>query len=454
MNICRLLYMKKQSAVYSFIIFTSLLFLSFLSQPVSALAPGADESNADYKYDRGFLVVKQQEFINEHGDLAIKKFRIKGLKKTRRSLVLNQTKTEPGQSLSEFNPHGFVNRLQRRNIFSDIELSYIAENDMAVIEISLEEKWTFIPLPVFYRNSYDTVYGIYILESNLLGYGKTLFTGGTGSSLGWNGILGYVDPEFLSSDFKMNLFLSYKNQIYQNGDVHGEIRSEYQAAEYSVRTDIGYGFGDSFTLFLSGGYQSYSVHKNYEDSLNPPDSLKYRTGSVIIDVRRLDYYEYFYYGFTGRVEAGRSFPADSEFSDFNTFELRTRYALRLFSYNRVSFDLRFFTGDIPDIAMERPAGSSGFRTLPAEIIVSDRYASGTVSFERPFLRYGWGAVTLLAFWEQGAFRDNIDTYYFYGPGGGVLVYLKRIAFPALGFNYAVNLKTGNGEFSVSAGFAF
>ena len=31
---------------------------------------------------------------------------------------------------------------------------------------------------MFYSNGETTVYGIYILESNFMGYGKTIFTGG------------------------------------------------------------------------------------------------------------------------------------------------------------------------------------------------------------------------------------------------------------------------------------
>jgi len=71
------------------------------------------------------------------------------------------------------------------------------------------------------------------------------------------------------------------------------------------------------------------------------------------------------------------------------------------------------------------------------------------------LRFSRAAVTILCFWEQGVYnKDNSPYNNYYGPGGGVLLYLKRIAFPAVGFNYARNLKTGNSEFSVNVGFAF
>ena len=147
-------------------------------------------------------------------------------------------------------------------------------------------------------------------------------------------------------------------------------------------------------------------------------------------------------------------PADKNSEGYMTSEFKMDWSFKVLSFHRISLSAFGFYGDTPVIAEKRIGGRQGFRTIPADIITSGKYASGTVSYEFPFLKYSWGAVTLLSFWEQGIFKTDENTETFYGPGAGILFHLKRIAIPALGFNYARNLKTETNEFSVAAGFSF
>ncbi len=413
----------------------------------------AGTAGNDYKYEREYLQRNLDGFIAIHGDLTIKEIRINGLSRTRRGHVLGHSASGPGRPVSTFDPHGFVNRLTRRNIFSDIDIAYAAEDGMAVILIDVKEKWTLIPLPFYYSNSNNTSYGFFLIESNLLGYGKSLFLGGAASSLGWSGSIGYFDPEIMSTNFRMSIFLSYKNSLYRNGDIHGNVYREYRSREQFARLDLGYAFTEHFSLFLSGARRRILTEMDSGAKFNIPDSQEEASGAVIADVRDLVFFEYFYYGLWGRLEASRHFPTDEASVGYGTLEARLGYAKRVLSYNRVSLFLEGFLCDAPEIALYRIGGKPGSRILPAEIIVSRRHASATVSWERPVLRYSWGAVTLLAFWEQGVFDDGSTGHSFYGPGAGVLVYLKRVAFPAVSFNYAVNLPTRGGEFSAAIGFS-
>lgn len=433
----------------------AILFTLFLIFAVNSLLHASDKSVNDnnYKYDREYLSGIKNEFIINNGDLIIKEFSIKGAKKTRHSYIMSQTKTRPGHTLSSFDSHQFVNRLKMKNIFSDIEIIYINDSGTAVIEIILTEKWTIIPLPMFSSNSRNTVYGLFILESNLLGYGKNLFTGGTWSNSGWSGMLGYIDPSFLNTDFRFNLFLIYKNSIYQNGDMDGRLLSEYKSVEKNARLDLGHGFKNRYYIYITGAYQSQSVDDNYKDSFNIPESHENFKSGLIFNINTLKYYEHFYYGFLMQSDFSEHIPAKGSSKNYTTSELRIDYSFKVFSFHKISANAFGFYGDIPEIAQRRIGGKPGFRTIPADIIISDKYASGTVSYEFPFLKYRWGAVTLLSFWEQGIFKNYKNTEPFYGPGAGLFFYLKRIAIPAVGFNYARNLKTGKNEFSVSGGYS-
>jgi hypothetical protein len=446
---------KKNSRIKTIIFFIFPLIFTIANSSFSITSAFARENNDNnYKYDREYLQGRKNEFIINNGDLIIREFIIRGAKKTRPSLILNQTDTKPGQPLSTFNSHEFVNRLKKKNIFSDIEINYINSSGSAVIEIVLTEKWTIIPIPMFSSNSRNTAYGLYILESNLMGYGKTLFTGGTWSNSGWSGILGYIDPSLLSTNARLNLFLIYKNFIYQNGDLEGNLLREYRSVEQKARMDLGYGFRNRYFFYISGGYESSSVDKKYEENLNIPEEQKNYKAGLLFNINRLKYYEYLFYGLAMQSGFYEHIPADKDYDRYMIWEFKMNWSFKVFSFHRLSFIASGSYGDTPVIARERIGGRDGFRTIPADIITSDKYASGTVSYELPFLRYRWGTVTLLTFWEQGIFKNNDDSKTFYGPGAGILFYMKRLAIPALGFNYARNLKTETNEFSVSAGFTF
>jgi len=430
----------------------SQLLLLFFCYSAAASTNNGNDNN--YKYSREYLLSQKVEFIINNGDLAIREFRVLGLKKTRLSYILNQTDTKPGDNVSAFDPHEFVNRLKRKNIFSDIEVLYINESGMAVIQIIVSEKFTIIPIPMFSSNSRNTAYGLYILESNLMGYGKNLFTGATWSESGWSGILGYTDHSLLNSDFRLNLFLIHKNFIYQNGDPEGYLLSKYKSRENVARLDLGYGFSSRYFFYISGSHQMLTVDDNYSKSYNIPESREDFRAAFLFNINSLKYYEYFYYGFRFNYEASEFIPLIKDSKRYYSTEINMDYSIKVLSFHRITLYTAGYYGTAHGIARKRIGGKTGFRTLPADIITSDKFATGTISYEFPFLKYNWGAVTLLTFWEHGIFSNEDKSYIFNGPGAGILFYLKRVAVPPIGFNYARNMETGNSEFSVSAGFTF
>lgn len=442
---------KTVSYTAAIILITKILLL-FLYNPAAASTHTGNDNN--YKYSREYLLSQKIEFIINNGDLVINEFRVRGLKKTRLSYILNQTDTRPGGKLSEFDSHEFVNRLRKKNIFSDIEVLYINESGMAIIEVIISEKHTIIPIPMFSSNSRNTVYGLYILESNLMGYGKNLFTGVTWSESGWSGILGYIDHSLLNSDFRLNFFLIHKNYIYQNGDPEGYLLSEYKSKENNTRLDLGYGFSSRYFFYISGSHQLLKVDDNYSNSYNMPESREDFRAALLFSINSLKYYEYFYYGFRLNYEASEFIPVIKNSSRYYSTEMNMDYSIKVFSFHRITLYTAGYYSNAPDIAQKRIGGKTGFRTLPADIITSDKFATGTISYEFPFMKYSWGAVTLLSFWEHGIFSSGEESYIFNGPGAGILFYLKRVAIPAIGFNYARNIETDNNEFSVSAGFTF
>lgn len=413
-----------------------------------------EENGDDLLYDREILTGAKDKFMTENGDLPIHGIEIHGLEKTKKSVVLNESGITAGDKLSVFNPHRFINNLNKKNLFTDIHINYTRESEEVVIDLYLHEKWTVIPLPMFYSNGDSIVYGFFILESNFLGYAKTVFTGATYSANSKSAVFGYIDPSVCGTYFAANLFLFYKDSIDRNGTIDKVISQEFSSRQKLARIDAGYSLSNSIKLFLSEGYHDGIVDRHYSHSMKAPDSQNFYLTGALIKFDLLRYYEYLYYGLKGEMKCYTHIPVE-EGNLYNTAEYKIDYSHKIFNFHRITFHSSGSSGNRPTVLEERISGKTGTRSLPPDIISADNYASYSIIYEFPFFRFSRGAVTLLCFWEQGIYNRDHSPYNNYsGTGGGILFYLKRVAFPAFGFNYAQNLKTGNREFSVNIGFAF
>jgi hypothetical protein len=415
----------------------------------------SEEELTNMKYDREFLIDKRDAFIEFNGDLPVTEIIIKGLKKTNREIILSETGIIPGDTLSAFDPHLFINRMKKKNIFTEIGINYIKGESGAIIEITVEEKWTLIPIPVVSSNRHGTSYGLYIMDSNFLGYGKYLFAGGTLSSDRGTAMIGYIDPSIAGSRFRGSLFLSYRNEVYQNAGMDYILYREYKAEKGTARLDLGYSITEKLKLFASGGYEQGSVDRGYNESLDMPDNEKAWLTGTIVKYEHLVHYEYLYYGPKLEVNCFRHIAAGEKYSGYATAAYKFDYSFRLIDYNRFSIASNGAKGSRPAIFEETLGGKPGGRTLPAEIVTADSYINYTITAEYPFLRYKWGAITLLAFWEHGMYENNSEgKQVYYGPGAGTMFYLRRIALPAMGFNIARNLESDSTEYSFSIGMSF
>ncbi|HPS58337.1 MAG TPA: hypothetical protein PK514_09540 [Spirochaetota bacterium] len=413
----------------------------------------AGNGSEDWKYEKKYLYEQRDNFIKEYGDLEIKEFRITGNTKTRAWTILREIHADTGKPLSFFDCYHTVNSLKKKNLFSSIELKYAPAGGGVAVEIHIAEKWTIIPIPLFNSNGNKLSAGLYILETNFLGFGTTIFTGGSISTAGNSAIFGFVDPALLGSNARLNLFFSYKKIIYETGDMEENLFNEYRSVSRLARIDAGWSFPLGISAYLSGGYRESVIDSGYGNTSNAPDSAKICPLGILFNIDRLYHYEYLYYGL--KLDSGwyHGFNAHDE-GDYNYGQYMAQYSFKLFSYHRLTIHSSGAYGDRPEIMGERISGKTGSMTLPADIISSDRWINGSIVYEYPLLRFSWGALTVLAFWEQGVFGgSDINPAHYYGPGCGTLLYLKKIALPAMGFNLGHNMKTGGTEFSFYVGMS-
>jgi hypothetical protein len=298
------------------------------------------------------------------------------------------------------------------------------------------------------------MYGIYLVESNFLGYGKTLVGGVAFSATDKSITIGYMDPSIYDTRFAANLFFLYKDMVVENCTMDKFIFSEYKVKQKMFLADIGWSFTDEIKGFLSGGYIMCGVDQGYKDSFNPPQSEDFYRYGIYLNYNSIAYYEYLFFGLKSIVR----FYTYSPSHDDNTYRVvnyEFDYSHKLFKYHKITFFSSGSKGNRPALIEDRLGGKNGSRTLTAGIIPSDNYINYSIIYEYPLVKFKAGALTALLLWEQGIYsNDDSKNNKYLGPGAGLLFYLKRIAFPAIGLNYAKNLKTKEHEISANVNSRF
>lgn len=409
-------------------------------------------------YEKEYLDKQKSDFISDNGNLVISSVIVTGNIKTRESLILRAVGNIEGKFLTDFSPYDAVNRLNGRGIFSYINITYMKdENNEVIIGVHVKEKVTLIPIPMYIDNGHSTTYGLFVMENNFLGLNKRIFIGGMYSTLSKSFMGGYTDDSFLGSNFNYNIFSSYANSEIETGDQEERLFQKYRSESINLSMGFGYYISRYVNLRIINGYRSSEIDGEYKENLNEPGSGEKIFSGCQIVINRMRYNEFLNFGIRGKVDVSENFTLEDPDSEtdkhYTTSKITAEYSHKILKSNKLRFFISGAAGDQPVIFQDRIGSREGFQTLPGDIIASDWYLGSKTSYEIPVTKFSWGFATVLAFWEQGTFKNAADeNMAYYGPGAGLRLYLKRVAIPAIGFNYARNMKTGLNQLSFSVGF--
>lgn len=410
-----------------------------------------------------FAEINKEEFINARdafiksdGDRIINDIVVKGNRKTKKSEIINKINVKAGKYLSEFDPEHSVQELRRLKLYSKIKIEYIPlEEKLVNITIIVDEKISLIPLPFMRFTGDSKTYGFMLMDLNFFGYQKNLWVGGFWETEGFNYLLGYMDPSVMGSNYFLNIITSTGNKEFENADREGDIYRIYRAKSSFSSLSLGYKLSDNWKFAILNRYYNLRVDNDYNESINPPQSGRFYKPGANVEFDNLYFSRLFNYGMKARIEYERGIVLNEGAGDFDHVNTFVEYNLEACKEDRFIFNISGGTGNDPAILFKQIAGSPGFRTLPYGKVFTNKYLAGSINYEIPLHKGRFLTSTAIGFYEGGGMRnDNTgEVDYFYGPGGGFRLYLKKIAFPAVGFNAAYNIITKNSEFSLSIGFS-
>ncbi len=386
-------------------------------------------------------------------DPIITRIEVTGLKRSKDSLIKHLCGIQPGDRLSEFNPVACKNSMMKSGLFSEVTIDTVISENSAVIHIHALEKWTLIPMPFAASNSNSSMAGFFLMDMNMLGLNKKLFVGGIYSTYGWKTNLGIIAPHIGSSNYTGSIFSEISDYRYENADAKGEVYEQYDARLQKAGYSLGYKFFNMLTLSVTGNYNNTDVYNRVDTTKDDIRDARALGQGLSLRIDTMRHTGTFLHGLYLRTDYTHGIPLGSTGAEYDSVESRLVYSFGGFSDHLVKFYGHAGTGDMPDAFEERIGGKPGFRALPPEQIPADTYAGGFIAYEIPWLYLSWGTITAQGYWENGMYsRTESPVTYFYGPGGGFRLYLKKIAIPAVGIDTTYNFEERSLEMSAAVGF--
>ncbi len=379
--------------------------------------------------------------------LRISEIEISGNTRTREGAILRIGSVNPGEILEPGTITRLEDNLIKSGLFARSSVGVEALPDRTVkLSIEVEEKWTLLPIPVFFTDGDSIMGGVVVIESNLAGTAKNLISGVMGGTDGLSVFAVYVDPAVLQSSWKITLSGAAGTQEEEIDTPDGEFAYLIQGESLSASFGLGYAFGESLEIGSRVRFQEY-IADTVEGIALPADTYLEQQ-----------------FGLQGRWDTTRPYGALLKGIDVSlegallfqsseyTAKGKAEYFVPTIAGQRLRLLLQGGYGEKPFYLEDPVSGQDGFRTLPFGKATADDYVSISTGYDVPVLERGWGALVLTGFYELGWYSASyIGSHLFQGPGGGFRIYLRKVAVPALGLDLAYNLESDALVFSVALG---
>jgi outer membrane protein assembly factor BamA len=341
-----------------------------------------------------------------------------------------------------------ISSIRQLGVFSDVTANTKEEDGATLVTISVREKWTLFPFPMFRTSGSKTSFGAFLLEMNVFGLLKTMYSGVMFSNDGISVMGGFMDPSLFGSRFSWNAFALYGKDIFEDSTARGDIFRRYKSEKLSFTIGLGYTVSNPLMVSIFTEYKNSSIISESSE-FAPPDSASILSFGTRIQFNKQVFRSWFPEGMMLNFQGAASLTRRAETDSGYSLKLTGQQNIAIGSQTRWGLSCAAGISALPETMQERIGGKPGYMTLPANTLIARDYWSVSTQIEYQLINLSWATITGLVFAEYGAFTQHRgDWLQFYGPGAGMRVYLKKVALPAMGLDVSWNLR----NHEVFAGF--
>jgi outer membrane protein assembly factor BamA len=339
-----------------------------------------------------------------------------------------------------------------KELFSEVDVNIVGNR----INIKVKDRWTLIPIPMAIAQSgQDTKFGLFVLETNLFGYGKTGVLGGLFSQSQSNFFAMYKDPEVAFTDWMFGAYFSSSQKIEYLYDGEENIFGDNRNIN-GAGLSLGYAFSEKIKsdLNITIADVDYKTLNNYPE----PEDYKTSSAGLNLDWDDATFRYYYKEGWIGHFEMQRQFWRDDDTPESYQLRLQVSGEKNVFLEHVLQVQISGAYQDGGDERdLMRVGAKRGFRGIPDSGAWVDKYMTAAFDYQIPLWRSRIGTWTVAPFFDVGYLdqptsngREKIS---YTALGIGTYLYLRKLAIPGVGVQVGHNDTYQDTFFEVTIGFS-
>jgi len=397
------------------------------------------------------LLILFSTFLSLFAESIISDIQIEGLKRTKEETVLRIIQLRPGDTWTEDYDQKIEQRLRQSGIFQqDFSIETRQQGNEVELLLQLQDKWTLLAIPFFTVSQGKSSGGAFVLDSNAFGKKHLIVTSVMFGNDAGGLFMMYQVPNIGGSNFNLLQTFVYN----QNDELYTDITGKTKQISFSTQS-IGAGISISgqWKDRWSAGISPSLYYISLSDRSNAMEDEEYWSVPIRLQYSWSNMYLFplFQQGISlsgeTQVSLGKYIYPEQEITA--TFSLVPVEWIQLQSYGRY----KITGGEISSYVQLGKERSS--KSLPDDQIAASSIISGEASAEFRIIPFSFGSLTLPMFYEIGLFKGYDDESIFYhGAGGGLRLYIDKVAVPAMGLEYHQNFNGAGGNLTFSIGMSF
>lgn len=371
------------------------------------------------------------------GEELVNDLRIDGLKRTQPAVVERLLARFMGRRVDDIDLDDVDAILRQTGLFSRTEAAIQFDGEEApVLTVSVEEKWTILPIPMFFAGSDGIVFGGTVMDMNAFGLGDKAFLGGLYSSNASFGFASYMHAPDSLKAFGWSI-----STAYSSGETNVEDAEENTLLPYGEdAVDLSLGLtrklNNLFSLETNLGFKGKSVDGDAVDSMwAVPISIGFAArwkpvwDGVFLSQRS--------------VFAKATYSAALQGDSFSSVSGRAEFAHSIVRGLRLVSQAGAFKGiDVPVIFM--PGQMETATALFSKDFRSASLAGASLGLEQRIADLKIGLLSATFSYQIATVEDiRSERTFAHGPSWGLRFYLAKLAVPAMEFGTVYNVESGD-----------
>jgi hypothetical protein len=398
----------------------------------------------------------QAQDENDAGGNRISSLSISGLKRTRLSTAERPLKKYIGIETDKLDTNEVWADIINAGILEPLSVEIqTVESGEQVLMVTVREKWSIFPLPIFMTGTGGMSAGGVIYDANAFGLNDKLFLTGIYFSDGWLVAGGYMHAPPRGRIPGWGVMANFSRENRHDRDQRDNVLRRFDLDTIAIGARINSYLLENSDLLSASAYVAYErkILRNPEIAINGPDKGLHmiRTGiGLSLNKNSWDGY------FLSQEEASLqySFNISPGGSYFQSIQFQGVWEKSLVP--GIRFKMRMgliFEPGVPILFESSPFGAQ-VAILPQDFSAR-HYAGISAGFETYLFKISLGTLSAsLAYQAVYSHGSILGNAFDHGVTGMLSFYLSRLAIPAIGAGFAYNVKEDYLQGSFSIGMSF